>query len=156
MPQLLRSGKAYFFRWEIAAVSCGFPAFVVTVEFSGPPSGAARVKPAKIDLSNLGNRYLPAETPLSATPNSASTASCLSRFLLPARDPRVPVDPRLRGSATTRLARTGGHIGIDLAGRTLVGFATGPRMRGVGSAAAMLAVLSERCARGVAAPSLCA
>ena len=56
----------------------------------------------------------------------------------------------------TCLARTGGHIGIALEGRTLVGFATGSRMRGVGSAAAMLAVLSERCACGVAAPSLCA
>ena len=67
-------------RNKIALLTCGFTAFVATVEFSGPPSGAARAKPAKIGLSNLGNRYLTAETPLSATPNSASAASCLSRF----------------------------------------------------------------------------
>ena len=142
-------------RSKIALLTCGFTAFVATVEFSGPPSGAARVKPAKIDLSNLENRYLPAETPLSATPNSASAASCLSRFCSLLETRAYPHTLGL-GTMPTCLARTGGHIGIALAGRTLVGFATDPRMRGVGSAAAMLAVISERCARGVAAPSLCA
>ena len=80
MLQLLRSGKAYFLRNRKAVVTCGFVVCAATVEFGGPPSGAAHAKPAKIGLSNLGNRYLPAETPPSATPNSAGAASCLSRF----------------------------------------------------------------------------
>ena len=57
MLQLLRSGKAYFFRCEIAAVSCGFADFVATVEFGGPPSGAAHAKPAKIGLFDSINRH---------------------------------------------------------------------------------------------------